>query len=326
MTKAPNFLNQKHHWRRENIPDAWRAQTRVDRSALRSRGFFHDVQATGALAEKFIYPPFTVLNAHGGEWRRRKNAWLRLGIKSGAGRGEGLLSEGGAYGSATSIFDPVLAELIYTWWCPIGGAVLDPFAGGSVRGVVAASLGLHYWGCDLSTKQINANRQQAKRFDFPGTVTWVIGDSCSELSAAPRSDLVIACPPYFDLEVYSDSKKDLSNMTTAKFTNAYKQIIYQAVSKLNGDRFACFVVGNARGKDGFYRDLCGLTVQAFAEAGAGYYIDAVLATPLASAAVRATRIARSGKLTPVHQHVMVFCKGDWKKAGRACQKDEGDKW
>ena len=41
----------------------------------------------------------------------------------------------------TSIFDPVLCELTYRWWCPKDGVVLDPFAGGSVRGVVAAWLG-----------------------------------------------------------------------------------------------------------------------------------------------------------------------------------------
>ena len=40
--------------------------------------------------------------------------------------------------SATSIFDPVLCELAYRWSCPQGGTIIDPFAGGSVRGVVAA--------------------------------------------------------------------------------------------------------------------------------------------------------------------------------------------
>ena len=34
--------------------------------------------------------------------------------------------------SGTSIFDPVLCEIAYRWFCPAGGTVLDPFAGGSV--------------------------------------------------------------------------------------------------------------------------------------------------------------------------------------------------
>ena len=41
----------------------------------------------------------------------------------------------------TSIFDPVLCEIAYRWFCPPAGRVLDPFAGGSVRGIVAALLG-----------------------------------------------------------------------------------------------------------------------------------------------------------------------------------------
>ena len=45
--------------------------------------------------------------------------------------------------SATSIFDPVLCELAYRWFCPQGGAIIDPFAGGSVRGVVAALTEIH---------------------------------------------------------------------------------------------------------------------------------------------------------------------------------------
>src|SRR5688572_4612648 len=52
-------------------------------------------------------------------------------------------------GSGTSIFDPVLCELIYRWFVPPGGLVLDPFAGGSVRGIVAAMLGRRYVGVEL---------------------------------------------------------------------------------------------------------------------------------------------------------------------------------
>jgi hypothetical protein len=42
---------------------------------------------SGALGEKFLLPPFTVLNAREGWWQDRKKAWLELGIKSELGRG-----------------------------------------------------------------------------------------------------------------------------------------------------------------------------------------------------------------------------------------------
>lgn len=62
--------------------------------------------------------------------------------------------------SGTSIFDPVLCELSYRWFSPPGGRILDPFAGGSVRGIVAAVLGRQYVGVDLRPEQIEANVAQ----------------------------------------------------------------------------------------------------------------------------------------------------------------------
>ena len=129
----------------------------------------------GSLAEKFLVPPFTVLDARQGYWKKRKNAWFALGIQSELGREDMTNSscasdpndptqdyitkrgttEGG------SVFDPVLCELVYRWFCPVGGVVLDQFAGGSVRGIVAGKLGLKYIGIDLSKEQVEANRQQA---------------------------------------------------------------------------------------------------------------------------------------------------------------------
>ena len=43
----------------------------------------------GSLAERFIVPPFSILNAREGLWQNRKNAWIALGIKSELGRGGG---------------------------------------------------------------------------------------------------------------------------------------------------------------------------------------------------------------------------------------------
>ena len=65
-----------------------------------------------------------------------------------------------ASSSGTSIFDPVLCELAYRWFSPPQGIVLDPFAGGSVRGIVASHLGRKYTGIDLRSEQIIANRAQ----------------------------------------------------------------------------------------------------------------------------------------------------------------------
>lgn len=45
----------------------------------------------GDLKEKFILPPFSVLDARSGWWQDRKRAWLALGIRSEIGRGDNAL-------------------------------------------------------------------------------------------------------------------------------------------------------------------------------------------------------------------------------------------
>ena len=46
-------------------------------------------ETKGNLSDRFMIPPFTVLNAREGWWQSRKRAWLALGIKSELGRGGG---------------------------------------------------------------------------------------------------------------------------------------------------------------------------------------------------------------------------------------------
>jgi hypothetical protein len=410
--------------------------------------------------------------------------------------------------TGTSIFDPVLCELAYRWFCPPGGTVLDPFAGGSVRGIVAAMLGYEYVGIDLSERQIQANREQAEAIcgndniygdyvkvnisskwarhkfkcsldyikqvcggrccqgsdkvlisllpseeqqhidngkdvqngllqpdpktgqcpykgehglcsihgseqkpfgciaspftlnkgntlivrdrytklkchgegqpayhAFRGSLdllfgadeaqrivehldngggdiaanmpvqtynkikyldklkhgvvqqvsdkkmpVWHIGDSrdmdqhCSDVQA----DFIFSCPPYADLEVYSDDERDLSKLEYADFITAYKDIIAKAASKLRDNRFACFVVGEVRDKRGNYYGFVPDTIQAFRDAGLEYYNEAILVTAVGSLPIRAGRQFQAGrKLGKTHQNILVFVKGNAKQATQA---------
>ena len=102
-----------------------------------------------------------------------------------------------AIASGTSIFDPVLCEHLFNWFCPKGGQIVDPFAGGSVRGVVAAMCGRKYWGCDLRPEQIKANNEQAKKIcpDVLENLEWVTGDSRETVKNAPEADFAFSCHP-----------------------------------------------------------------------------------------------------------------------------------
>lgn len=244
--------------------------------------------------------------------------------------------------SGTSIFDPILCELFYRWFVPLGGRILDPFAGGSVRGVVASVLGYRYLGVDLRPEQVAANREQAetvcKRPVPPwiearaGHVSkrfmprWVVGDSAEDLGkhCKESADAVWSCPPYGDLEQYSDDPRDISSLSWEGFSEAYAAIIAQACGHLREDRFACFVVTEIRDKKtGLCRGLVPLTIKSFEAAGLNLYNDAVLLNAVGSLSIRAGRtFSASRKLGRIHQNVLVFIKGSPDKAVQAIRDAE----
>jgi len=333
-----------------------------------------EADLSGALLERFVVPPFSILDTRQGYWQERRRWWLGLGLQSELGRGEIEFADGRPSSSAaaggslmpsasyskdrargdsrgrpvdaesrlaadlrsnvtdapplpawadngtahmapgTSIFDPVLCELAYRWFCPPGGTVLDPFAGGSVRGIVAAYLGHPYIGIDLSARQIEANREQAARILTTQPVPeWIVGDSHLVLpTIAASADLIFTCPPYYDLEVYSDDPHDLSNLSTyGQFIEMYRGIIVKAVDRLLPGRMACIVVSEIRGKDGTFQGLVPDTIAAFINAGMRYYNEAILINSAGSLPIRITKQFEAGrKLGRTHQNVLVFIKGD----------------
>lgn len=281
------------------------------------------------LQERYIIPPFSIFDTKQGYWQDRKRIWHKI-IKSGEGRDEDLLKgfaqlaqKSGQNLSGTSIFDPVLCEVLINWFCPIGGKVLDPFAGGSVRGLVSVLLGNEYTGIDLSEKQIKANVKNyeaiADRQDLNGDdltmPVWINDDSRNiDLLVKDKHDFLLTCPPYADLEVYSDDPRDISNMSYPEFKEAYFEIIQKACDKLKDNAFAAIVVGEVRDKQGYYYDFVGDTVEAFKAAGLNYYNECILANAIATAALRANKqFSASRKVVKTHQNVLIFLKGDAKK-------------
>lgn len=284
------------------------------------------------LQEKFIVPPFSVLDTKQGYWQDRKDIWKKI-IKSDEGRDEALLGQGlkelakkqGCENTltGTSIFDPVLCEILINWFCPAGGKVLDPFAGGSVRGLVSVLLGNEYTGIDLSEKQIKANIKNYKaiadRQDLNGddlrTPKWINDDSRNiDLLVKEKHDFLLTCPPYADLEVYSDDPRDISNMPYNEFRAAYKEILFKAADKLKDNAFVAIVVGEVRDKKGYYYNFVGDTVDVCRYAGLKYYNECILLNQIATGAMRADRqFNASRKVVKTHQNVLIFVKGNEKE-------------
>ena len=277
------------------------------------------------LKEMFGENPFSILDSKSGSWQSRKKKWIELGIQSEIGRNavayntkewfdkkrqEGKM-QGNVLQSNTSIFDPVLCELMYKWFCPMGGVILDPFAGGSVRGIVANYLGYKYTGIDIRQEQIDSNIEQALDIlEVNNQPKWYVGDSNVILDSLDNNsfDMVFSCPPYADLEVYSDLSGDISNMKYDNFLIAYESIIKKSCEKLKKGSHAVFVVGEVRDKKGYYYGFVADTINAFKKNGIKLYNEAILSTSLAGCAIRAAGNMKTKKLVKVHQNILDFVK------------------
>lgn len=261
--------------------------------------------------------PFSILDTRTKEWQDRKRWWINTyKIQSELGR-EQTISKTKFWNTdetSVSIFDATLCELMYDWFCPKGGTILDPFAGGSVRGIVAEELGYHYTGIDISETQILANKKQSEK------PNWIVGDSTEVLETLDDEtyDFVFTCPPYYDLEIYSDNENDLSNMDDEDFDDAYANILTESYSKLKDNRFFCIVLSETREvsktgnyKIGKYRNLVAKTIMGCEEIGFSFYNDMVLFNSQHQASkISKTYFDRNRKIVSVHQNVLVFVKGN----------------
>lgn len=284
--------------------------------------FGNEVITKLSLSDKYIQPPFSILNSQKRDWQARKHKWISMGINSEIGRGKNMIglqafNESDKYitsdkHNGTSVFDPVLCELMYRWFCPDNGLIIDPFAGGSVRGIVANYLGYNYTGIELRQEQVDSNMEQGLNIlAINNQPQWYVGDSeCVLIDLIPNYDFIFSCPPYFNLEVYSDLPEDLSNMQFDQFEKKYNSIIRKTCDKLKNKRFAVFVVGDVRDKKGYYIDFIGLTKKCFFNAGLKLYNELIyIEMSYFSAGMRADRYMSSNKKIPkVHQNVLVFYK------------------
>jgi hypothetical protein len=80
-----------------------------------------------------------------------------------------------------------------------------------------------------------------------------------------------------------------------------------------------FCCGDVRDKKGNYYNFVGDTIKAFLDAGLNYYNEAVLVTCVGTLPIRSAKtFTASRKLGKTHQNVLVFVKGDGKKATKEC--------
>lgn len=303
----------------------------------------------GSLSDRFVVPPFTVLNTRGGYWQSRKKLWRAkigdLGESRDGDLKKGLallyqddylqynktskqipfkeyLQQIGAFerektatNTNVSLFDPVLAEICCKWFCPDGGKIVDCFAGDTQKGLVFAYCGHPFTGVELRQEQVDVNNGVIEGRQLPIKYICDDGRNVAQHVAPNSQDMLFSCPPYYDLEVYSDMENDASNQGTyEEFLQILDDAFTSALGCLKENRFAVIVVGDVRNKKtGAYYCFCDDVKNIFRRAGLHVINELILVEQVASAAIRAAKQMDSRKVCKTHQNVLVFYKGDPRK-------------
>jgi DNA modification methylase len=267
---------------------------------------------SGVLFDKFIYPPFSVLNTNSGEWRERKKYWREKIGDLGESR-EGAIGNSDlmlSIGKGVSILDPVLAELVVRWFCIPGGKTFDPFAGDTVFGFVSAYVGSPFTGIELRREQVELNQSRVNAGLL--NAKYICDDAVNIGSYIENDshDMLFSCPPYFDLEKYSTDPRDVSNKSYKEFISTLKNVFTQAYNQLRNNRFAVLVLSDVRDEKGIYRGLVQDVQRVMCGIGFHFYNDMILLNTAGTLPLRIGRQFNAGrKIGRIHQNILVFYKG-----------------
>lgn len=321
-----NKTNELSEWDYELLCEELDDLTNIDLSEFGFENLEAELkrmQAYGAregkkLTEDFIAPPFSILDSRKGYWVKRKREWRDIIKDEGTTRGDAKLMPkitGEQSFAETSLLDPVLAEIIVKWFMPnpeYGLNCFDVFAGDTVFGIVSSALGANFRGIELRKEQADFNNFRMQQNGLSGEYICDDGRNVLDHIAPQTQDLLFSCPPYFDLEVYSNDDRDASNQATYEdFLKILEAAFSNAIKCLKDNRFGVIVVSDIRDKkSGFYYGFCDDIKRIFSQNGMLLYNELILVNPAGTAGVRAARCMRNRKVVKTHQNVLVFYKGD----------------
>lgn len=211
------------------------------------------------------------------------------------------------YNEQASIFNPHFAQMILSAYCPPQAKIYDPFAGGGTRGFIAVSMGHTYAGRELRQNEVDRIHKQmdmlGKRF------TLYCGDARLDPPIENYYDFCYTCPPYFNLEIYSDSPEDLSNANSyEQFLMGIKATLASVYKALKSNSLACFVVGNFRDSKGNLTHFSGDTIRLAKEVGFYLHDEIVLWSASGNAVQRCGNFLANRKSVRVHEYLLVFKK------------------
>ena len=165
-------------------------------------------------------------------------------------------------GSFMSKFNTEYCKRIVEMWSKEGDTILDPFAG-RTRGLVSTLMKRDYIGYEVvkqNIDELNSNYQKLSNTYEMGNMDLrhvsLLNEKAKFGIAEKPIDLVMTCPPYWNLEVYPESDASGTQLSRIKnyldFLDEYSKILGKATDNLIPGKFLAIVVSNWRSEGRLY--------------------------------------------------------------------------
>jgi len=241
------------------------------------------------------------------DWTITKKLKEIVGDEADERKEAGTLGYMGSRGIKTSIFNPHLAQMILSAYCPANANIYDPFAGGGTRGFIAVAMGHKYSGSEIRAEEVNRVNEQMKILNKPFTLK--CEDSREYSFGEEEFDFSYTCPPYYNLEIYSKMPGDISNADT------YEQFIAMLMDCMTGvykglkhNSLSVWVVGNFRDKQGYLMPFNSDLIRIADSIGFKLHDELIWWGASKCASQRCGQFEANRKSVRVHEYIIILKK------------------
>lgn len=207
----------------------------------------------------------------------------------------------------TSIFNPHLAQMVYSAYCEPKSKVYDPFGGGGTRGFIASAMGHNYTGIEIRPDEVE--RIKDRQAELGVFFDIVCADSQEYKPQENTFDFAFTCPPYYNLEVYSAIDGDMSNVASyEEFLGMLKRSMEKVYLGLKPDSLFVMLVGNFRDRYGDVMHFNGDSVRIGLELGFKLHDELIFWGASDVAYQRLGQFVANRRSVRVHEYLLIFKK------------------
>ncbi len=213
-------------------------------------------------------------------------------------------------GLGFSEFHAGLCENIVKYWSLGGAKIVDPFMGRATRAVVSERLGRRYEGYDISPNTFKRVKSHVEELGLNPTLH--LGDGCKMANTEDSSaDLVMTCPPYWNIEKYEDVPNQLSSTKNyGDFMEKIADCADNIERVLKPGAFCTWVCADFRSwsGDGKFYPFHVDTMKVFEQSGLIFHDIVIIKNQSPFAALQAGKVAAKRYTSKIHEYILVFRK------------------